>query len=222
MKNLENILDYTFKNNDLLEQALTHRSLTGDIKKNYERLEFLGDRVLGVAMAHLLYFTFENEPEGALSPRFVNLVRKETVAEVARELKLNDYIKSNPPALSFNENVLCDVMEAVIGAICLDGGFEKAIDFVDKHFKKYIQKSVEPERDHKTVLQEFSHKYFGLPPVYETLKKEGSEHEPLFYVRASVNNGLSASAVGKSKKIAEQAAAAELLKILEEKHGGKS
>jgi len=219
MKSLEDILEYTFQNKALLEQALTHSSMTGDVKKNYERLEFLGDRVLGVSMAHLLYFTFQNEPEGFLSPRFVKLVRKETVAEVALELKLNNYIKANPQALLVNENVLCDVMEAVIGAICLDGGFETAIAFVDKHFKKHIEQSAEPERDHKTILQELAHQIKAGVPVYEVLKKEGSEHEPVFYIQVCLEGQGTAVGVGKNKKIAEQAAAAELLKILDKRYG---
>ncbi|MBR6327246.1 MAG: ribonuclease III [Alphaproteobacteria bacterium] len=221
MQKLEDILGYTFKNKDLLKQALTHSSISGDVTKNYERLEFLGDRVLGVAMAHLLYFMFSNEPEGALSPRLVKLVRKETVAEVGTELKLNEFIKANPENLATNENVLCDVTEAVIGAVCLDGGFGTAIDFVDRHFKKHIEKSAEPARDDKTVLQEMAHKFLKAHPVYEMLKKEGSEHEPTFYVKVSINNGGSAIGQGKSKKAAEQAAAAELLKILDAKYGKK-
>ncbi|MBP5615479.1 MAG: ribonuclease III [Alphaproteobacteria bacterium] len=221
MQKLEDILGYTFKNKDLLKQALTHSSISGDVGKNYERLEFLGDRVLGVAMAHLLYFTFLTEPEGALSPRLVKLVRKETVAEVGTELKLHEYIKATPENLASNENVLCDVTEAVIGAVCLDGGFETAIDFVDRHFKKHIEKSAEPARDDKTVLQEMAHKFLKAHPVYEMLKKEGSEHEPTFYVKVSINNGGSAIGQGKSKKAAEQAAAAELLKILDAKYGKK-
>lgn len=219
MTELEKNLGYSFKNQALLQQALTHSSLTGDVKKNYERLEFLGDRVLGVSMAHLLYFTFENEPEGFLSPRFVKLVRKETVAEVALELKLNEYIKANPQTLSTNENVLCDVMEAVIGAVCLDGGFETAISFVDRHFKKHIEKSRNPEKDNKTLLQELAHQIKGGAPVYEVIKKEGSEHEPTFYVQVCVEGKGSAVGVGKSKKTAEQEAAAELLKILDKHHG---
>jgi len=219
MADLQEILGYEFKNKALMKQALTHSSVTGDVKKNYERLEFLGDRVLGVSMAHLLYFTFQNEPEGFLSPRFVKLVRKETVAEVARELKLGDYIKANPKSLLTNENVLCDVMEAVIGAICLDGGFETAIAFVDRHFKKHIEKSAEPERDNKTVLQELAHQIKGSAPVYEVIQKEGSEHEPIFHIKVSIEGKGSAVGVGKNKKIAEQAAAAELLKILEKSYG---
>lgn len=218
MDNLEQILGYTFDNKALLVQALTHRSITGDIHRNYERLEFLGDRVLGVSMAHLLYFTFQNEPEGFLSPRFVSLVRKEMVAKVARELQLNKYIKATPKNLTVNENVLCDVMEAVIGAVCLDSGFETAISFVDKHFKKHIEETSEPERDNKTVLQELAH-HLKASPVYEVIKKEGSEHEPVFYVKVTIENHGTAIGTGKSKKLAEQAAASELLKVLGNIHG---
>lgn len=218
MTDLENILGYHFQNKALLKQALTHSSCTGDVKKNYERLEFLGDRVLGVAMAHLLYFTFENDPEGALSPRLVELVRKETVAEVARELKLNLYINAKPKILSQNENVLCDVLEAVIGAICIEAGFETAISFVDKHFKKHIEKSAAPQRDHKTILQEMIHKIKPINPIYEMVKKEGTEHEPIFYIKVSAEDIGTAVGCGKNKKAAEQAAAAELIGILETRY----
>ena len=214
MQKLEDILGYHFKNKALLEQALTHRSQNGHIKKNYERLEFLGDRVLGVSIAHLLYFAFSDEPEGFLSPRFVEVVRKETVATVARELKLNDYIKANPKTLCLNENVLCDVMEAVIGAICIEAGFETAVSFVDKHFKAHIEKTASPQRDDKTVLQEMAHKRQTVP-VYELLKKEGSEHEPVFYIKVYIDKVASAIGCGKSKKQAEQNAAAKLIDILE-------
>ena len=218
-KNLEDILGYHFHNQDLLKQALTHSSLTGNIHKNYERLEFLGDRVLGVSMAHLLYFLFQDDPEGALSPRFVKLVRKETVAEVGRELKLNEFIKAAPQDLSNNENVLCDVTEAVIGAICLDGGFETAIEFVDKHFTTHIQKSAQPERDHKTVLQEEAHKLKAGNPLYTLLKKEGTEHEPLFSIKVIIEGVGSAVGEGKNKKQAEQNAAQKLLELLAKNHG---
>ena len=219
MESLENKIGYAFKNKNLLKQALTHSSMTGDVQKNYERLEFLGDRVLGVSMAHLLYFMFQKEPEGFLSPRFVSLVRKETVAEVALELGLNEFIKANPSSLCLNENVLCDVMEAVIGAICLDSGFETAIKFVDQHFKKHIEKNAAPERDYKTSLQELAHRLKSEPPVYEVIKTEGSAHEPVFYVKCFIKGKATAVGEGKSKKLAEQDSAAQLLKILEDAHG---
>jgi len=219
MEKLENKIGYHFKDKKLLEQALTHSSITTDVQKNYERLEFLGDRVLGVSMAHLLYFTFKKEPEGFLSPRFVSLVRKETVAEVALELGLNAFIKASPKELSTNENVLCDVMEAVIGAVCLDGGFETAIDLVDRHFKKHIEKNAAPARVYKTALQEFAHHIKAGTPVYEVIKKEGSEHDPLFYVKVSVEGKGTAVGEGKSKKLAEQEAAKALLEMLEGANG---
>lgn len=216
---IEDILGYHFQNKALLQQALTHSSVTGNLHRNYERIEFLGDRVLGVAMAHVLYFLFQNDPEGSLSPRYVKLVRKETVAEVGRELKLNLFIQAVPHSLVNNENVLCDVTEAVIGAICLDSGFETAIEFVDKHFKKHIEKSALPERDNKTVLQEVAHQLKAGNPVYTLVKKEGSEHEPIFYIQVSVENLGTAVGTGKNKKQAEQDAAMQLLDVAAKKHG---
>lgn len=218
MCKLEKILGYTFKNKALLKQALTHSSLTTDVSKNYERLEFLGDRVLGVAMAHLLYKTFADEPEGSLSPRYVRLVRKETVAKVAQKLQLNNYIKAENPILKKNVNVLCDVAEAVIGAICLDGGFETAIDFVDRFWQELIGQSDEPLKDHKSALQEKTQQLLGKLPVYEVVFKEGSEHEPCFHIKVSVDN-FTAVGEGQNKKAAQQRAAADLLKKLEEKFG---
>ena len=129
MDKLEQILGYVFKNKALLKQALTHSSITSSVSKNYERLEFVGDRVLGVAMAHLLFKTFPKDAEGNLSPRHTRLVRKETVAEVALKLRLNEYILAEPKDICLNENVLCDVAEAIIGAICMDSDFETAIEF---------------------------------------------------------------------------------------------
>lgn len=217
MEELEKNLGYCFKNKKLLSQALTHRSYSNDITQNYERLEFLGDRVLGVAMAHLLYNLFPSEPEGDLSPRFTRLVRKETVAEVALELGLDKYIKVDNPELCRNENVLCDVAEAVIGAICIEAGFTTAIKFVDKHWRHLINKSSEPVKDNKTLLQEITHHLKLGTPEYHLLKKEGSEHEPYFHIEAVIGK-YSSIGFGKNKKIAEQDAAAKLIAVLEQKH----
>lgn len=217
MEELEKSLGYSFKNKKLLSQALTHRSYSNDITQNYERLEFLGDRVLGVAMAHLLYNLFPNEPEGDLSPRFTRLVRKETVAEVALGLGLDKYIKAENAELCHNENVLCDVAEAVIGAICIEAGFTTAIEFVDKHWRHLISKSSEPVKDNKTLLQELTHHLKLGTPEYRLLKKEGSEHEPYFHIEAVIGE-YNALGFGKSKKIAEQDAAAKLIAVLEQRH----
>ena len=219
MNKLEEILGYVFKDKSLLKQALTHSSKTGNIAKNYERLEFLGDRVLGVAMAHLLFNLFPNEKEGNLSPRHTRLVRKETVAQVALNLRLNDYINAEPKEICFNENVLCDVAEAVIGAICIDSNFETAINFVERNWKALINQSAKPQRDNKTVLQELAHRLKSDNPTYEMLRKEGSEHEPYFFVKVKVKTIGEAIGSGKNKKLAEQDAALRLIKKYEEHHG---
>ena len=219
MDKLEEILGYIFKDKSLLKQALTHSSKTGNIAKNYERLEFFGDRVLGVAMAHLLFNLFPNEKEGNLSPRHTRLVRKETVAQVALNLRLNDYINAEPKEICFNENVLCDVAEAVIGAICIDSNFETAINFVERNWKALINQSAKPQRDNKTVLQELAHRLKSDNPTYEMLRKEGSEHEPYFFVKVKVKTIGEAIGSGKNKKLAEQDAALRLIKKYEEHHG---
>lgn len=211
MNKLEEILGYNFKDPQLLQQALTHSSCTGNVHRNYERLEFLGDRVLGVAIAHLLYQTFPADPEGSLSPRFTRLVRTETVAEVARGLCLNEFIRADNKELCSNENVLCDVAEAVIGAICIEAGFETAINVVDTHWKHLIKLNSAPQIDHKTSLQELSHQLKGGNPQYKVVRKDGSEHEPLFHIEALVTGYGSAVGSGKSKKIAEQNAAEKLI-----------
>lgn len=221
MERLEQILGYSFKNKSLLKQAVTHSSITGDISKNYERLEFVGDRVLGMAMAHLLYTMFDKDAEGDLSPRHTRLVRKETVAQVALKLGINKYIKAEPKELSANENVLCDVAEAIIGAICIDANFETAIDFVDRHWKYLINTAQLPLIDNKTHLQELAHKYKADNPRYEMVRKEGSEHEPYFFIKVIVDGLGEAIGSGKNKKLAEQDAAARFIKKLEEDHEHK-
>ena len=211
MEQLQQILKYQFSNKALLCKALTHGSVNSDVAANYERLEFLGDRVLGEAVAHLLYNIFPNEPEGNLSQRFVRLVRKETVSEVALTLKLNEFMKVANDELRDNVNVLCDVCEAVIGAIYIDGGSSAAINFVNNHWRELIDKNVEPPKDAKSKLQEIAHvKGFGVPQ-YKIIGREGNEHEPVFEVEVSLGVGKSISAKGRSKKMAEMAAATAML-----------
>ena len=155
--NLEQIIGYQFKNKKLLKQALTHSSTTTHTGNNYERLEFLGDRVLGVAIASALYTTFPQEPEGSLSPRHTRLVCKETVSEIAKQLQLDKYMYVANPEIRENENVLCDVCEAVIGAIFIDAGCSEAINFVNQHWQEWLHKGLTPPKDSKTKLQEIAH-----------------------------------------------------------------
>ncbi len=208
------ISGYVFHQPQLLETALTHSSVNPHVAKNYERLEFLGDRVLGVAVAALLYKNFPAEPEGSLSQRLTALVCKETAAEVARKLNLGQLMRVADEEIRHNENVLCDVCEAVIGAICLDGGLDKAVAFVNYHWTELIDKKVAPPKDAKTTLQEFVHT-LGLPaPQYVIVGREGPEHEPLFTVEVRVGEKYCAGGQGHGKKAAEFAAAASLLKRL--------
>ena len=214
-ENLENIIKYHFKNQSLLRQALTHSSHSIKIGENYERLEFLGDRVLGLSIAALLYRAFPDEPEGSLSPRFVRLVCRETVADMARRLQLDKYMIVGAEEIRHNGHILCDVCEALIGAIFIDSNCETAVEFVNKHWKEIIDKNIAPPKDAKTKLQEVaSAKNLGLPQ-YKIESREGSEHEPIFHVSVRLNRGEPTLGQGRSKKLAEQEAAALMLERIE-------
>ncbi len=211
MEELENILQHSFRDKNLLKIALTHSSVNSHVAKNYERLEFLGDRVLGVSVASLLYKIFPSEPEGNLSQRFTALVCKETVAEVARILNLGKFMIVADEDIRENESVLCDVCEAVIGAIYIDGGVDAAINFVNLHWKDLIDKRVAPPKDAKTTLQEVAHvKGFGVPQ-YEIIGRDGPEHAPRFTVRLKVEGAADVLGHGHNKKLAEFDAAAKML-----------
>lgn len=213
MLELQNILQYSFNNEKLLKKAITHTSIDSSVDANYERLEFLGDRVLGMATAALLYKIFPDEPEGNLSRRFVSLVCKETVAEMAVKLQLNKFMKVLSAELRDNVNVLCDVMEAVIGAIYIDGGIDASIEFIEKHWKSLILEQVSPPKDAKTALQEWAH-HQGFPtPKYLLIERTGSEHEPMFVMQVEVGD-KKAKGMGKNKKQAEFMAAKKLLEMV--------
>ena len=155
MQELEEKIGYTFKTPKLLQQALTHSSFTPDIHKNYERLEFLGDRILGVTVADMLCRAFANEPEGSLSQRFVCLVCKETVAEIVRGLGADKYIIARDMSVVSSENVLCDIGEALIAAVYLDSGdITAAQAFVRRCWTPFIDRQSRPHKDFKTRLQE--------------------------------------------------------------------
>ena len=215
MKKLEQNLGYKFNNLNLLTQALTHSSLTADIHRNYERLEFLGDRILGLTVADMLCHTFKDEPEGSLAQRFVGLVCKETVADVARSLDVPRYINAANTDVCLKDNVLCDVGEALIAAIYLDSNsLETAMDFVRRQWLPHIDRKSQPKKDYKTLLQEKA-AILKLPaPVYEVVAKSGLEHEPIFMVQATLGENYIAQGQGTSKKHAEQEAAAAMLKQL--------
>lgn len=218
---LENILGYTFKNKNLLKQALTHSSVTSHVGSNYERLEFLGDRVLGVAVAAALFKTFPQEPEGSLSQRHTRLVCKETVSAMAKTLHMDKYMTVANEEIRDNENVLCDVCEAVIGAIYIDSGCEEALNFVTKNWQPLLHKDLTPPKDFKTRLQELSHAHGNKIPEYNLVSRSGSEHEPTFIMSVTVAPFSPVIGEGHNKKQAEQNAAARMIKILEQHYGKK-
>lgn len=221
MKKLQQKLGYTFKNKKLLTQALTHSSLTADIHRNYERLEFLGDRILGLTVADMLCHTFDDEPEGSLAQRFVVLVCKEMVADIMRELDVPKSVNAANADVSNKDNVLCDVGEALIAAVYLDSGsLDTAMDVVRRLWQPHIDKKSQPKKDYKTMLQEKA-ALLKLPtPVYEVIAKSGLEHEPIFMVQASLGKEYATHGQGPSKKHAEQEAAAAMLNKLGQPNAG--
>jgi len=220
LERLEDVLGHNFKDGALPRLALTHRSTTaGRNDHGYERLEFLGDRVLGLIVAQMLYERFPNEPEGKLSVRQSALVRKETLAELAHELGLGAFIilsaGEEESGTRDSPSVLADVTEALIGALYLDGGIRPAKAFVTRHWAGRMEAHRTPPRDAKTRLQEWALAR-GLPlPNYRTLSQEGPAHEPEITVTLTVAGQEPAIGRAGSKRAAQQRAAEALLARLE-------
>ncbi len=208
MKNLK----YTFKNNDLLKLALTQSGV--DATHNNERLEFIGDRVLGLSVADLLYNMYPNETEGELARRHAVLVSTETLANVARQIGLDSQIRHGHMTAGRLDHILADATEAVFGAIYLDGGFSAVKEIITGIWYDLASANTTAPKDPKTALQEYVQQYdSGNLPVYEFLETTGASHNPLFNVRVSAM-GKSANGSGTSKKAATIAAAEQLLKTL--------
>jgi ribonuclease-3 len=218
LKLAEERLGHVFKDAALLDSALTHVS---SLKPNshraesYQRLEFLGDHVLGLVVSDLLYRTFPNADEGELSKRLADLVRKETCADIARSIGLGDVIKVGGGNAATGEKlrraVLGDVCEAVIGAVYLDGGHGAAADLVRRLWSGRLSKPMRALRDAKTVLQEWAQGR-GLPaPSYREVERSGPHHSPQFRVAVELPGMEAAEGVGGSKRAAEKAAASAML-----------
>jgi ribonuclease-3 len=219
---LETRLGHRFGDRRRLDRALTHRSLSAPDTPSYERLEFLGDRVLGFIIADALLKRFPDEPEGHLSRRLNALVRRETLADVARELSIGPEIRFGPSEEALgaeNPALLADVCEAIIAAIYRDAGIEAARAFVLRHWESRFDSAANPPRDPKSALQEWSMaRALGLP-VYEEVARGGPDHAPVFTVRVSIGDLGAAEGKGRAKRAAEQTAAADLLKRLKNEHG---
>lgn len=206
------ILNYTFKNEHLLDLALTQSG--ADAANNNERLEFIGDRVLGLTVASMLYDMFPTESEGELARRHAMLVSTETLASVAEQFGLAKYVRHGHITGGRIRHVLADAMEAIFGAIFLDGGFDTARGVIVAIWRDLAAADVNPPKDPKTALQEYVQKAAaGGLPKYEYLTPVGASHSPVFGVRVSAM-GKSAVGHGISKKAASIAAADALLKIL--------
>lgn len=205
-------LNYTFKNPKLLELALTQSG--ADAEHNNERLEFIGDRVLGLSVAVLLYEMFPNEHEGELARRHAVLVSTETLAQVAHSLEIDKHVRHGHMTAGRSQHMYADAMEAVLGAIFLDGGFEAVRKLIVDNWHELAAADIKAPKDAKTALQELVQKSdSGALPVYEYLEPTGASHKPVFNVRVSAM-GHTANGSGASKKAASIAAAEELLKIL--------
>ena len=206
--NLEKKLNISFKNKKLLEKALTHKSY--DNLNNNEKIEFLGDRVLGLVVAKKLLEIYPNEKEGVLDKKFASLVNKNTCLEIAKNLELHKYIliyKTKKRNISIEDKVVADACEALIGSIYLDKGFTVVEKVILNLWKEHIDKSVVTQIDAKTKLQELSLKKFKKLPIYKTISNTGPRHKPIFKVGVKLINTKFYTSEGKSKKEAEQNAA---------------
>ncbi|WP_265515598.1 ribonuclease III [Nitratireductor luteus] len=205
----------TFRQNGLLLEALTHASARGAKGSDYQRLEFLGDRVLGLVVAEMLYHAFPDAPEGELSVRLNALVNAETLAEVTDELALDEliHIGSDLKALAVRKqvNLRSDVMESLIAVIYLQDGLEAARSFIHANWEKRSRKPLAARQDPKTALQEWAHQVSGATPDYAVESREGPDHDPVFTVVVSIKGYGVGRGKGRSKREAEQVAATEIL-----------
>jgi len=207
------LLKVNFKDNSLIEAALTHKS--ANQKKNNEKLEFLGDRVLGLVLSKKLFDLYPDENEGVLDKRFAILVKRKTCSEIAWDLGLQNFIITGNKKIKISKNdekILSDCCEAVIGAIFIDSGFDFVRKFILTAWKEKLDKSDVTVLDSKTKLQEYSLKKFKRLPVYKTIDSIGPKHSPVYKISVSIVNSKTFIGTGHSKQEAEQNGANKLIK----------
>ena len=214
-KDLESKINYKFNSKELLKTCLTHKSFNEDI--NNEKLEFLGDRVLGLVISKNLLSKYPNEKEGIIDKKYANLVNKKTCAEIANTIGLkkfmllgSNYIKND----NKHEKISGDCLEALIGAIFLDSSIKNAEKFILNYWKSSLMQSDLTIIDSKTKLQEYSLKKYKELPTYTLLKTSGPHHKPVFKVTVKTLNSKKVTGTGSSKKEAQQNAAKILVKDL--------
>jgi len=220
LQKLEKNIGHSFADRNILQQALCHSSYTG-AKASYERLEFLGDRVLGLLLADHFYTAFPDDDEGALSLRLHGEARMSTLADVARALNLADYIQSQAGLdIAGNDGVMADVVESIMAAIYLDAGLDAAKTFLERHWPLNSNTVTRHEKDPKSCLQEWSlQRGLGLPQ-YRQVSKIGPDHAPQMTYEVKIEGYDAISAKAGSRKIAEQTAAAILMKKVRERTCG--
>ena len=208
----EKRLKIKFKNKSLMVTALTHKS--ANQKSNNEKLEFLGDRVIGLVLSKKLFDLYPNESEGILDKKFANLVKQKTCCDIAWLIGIQDHIIiGNKKKINKNdEKILCDCCEALIGAIYIDRGFDFVKNYILKIWKKYIDKSDITILDSKTKLQEYSLKSYKKLPYYHLISTIGPRHNPIYKISVSIVDSKQYIGVGNSKQEAEQDGASKLLK----------
>ena len=215
INNFAKKINIKVKNIALLKNALTHKS--ADKKSNNEKLEFLGDRVLGLVISTKLYDLYPGETEGVLDKRFAKLVNRNTCATVAWSTGIKDFIilgdRKKKITIS-DEKILSDACEALLGAIYIDKGFDYASKLILNLWDNEIKKSTKTILDSKTELQEYSLKKYKKLPVYKVISFKGPKHNPIFKISVSIKNSKSYFGIGNSKKEAQQGAAKNLLKFI--------
>ncbi len=214
-KALEDLIGYVFTDKDRLDRAITHASARPGKGSNYERLEFLGDRVLGLCVAEMLFRTFREAKEGELSVRLNQLVSAESCAAVSDDLGLHRFIRTGADVKKLTGkamlNVRADVVESLIAAIYLDGGLEAARGFILANWQGRAERAEGARRDAKTELQEWAHARFGLTPNYRVDERSGPDHDPRFTVTVEIKGVAPETGIDRSKRAAEQVAATKIL-----------
>ena len=216
---LEKKINYKFKNIALLEEATTHSSFQKNNlkikKKNYERLEFLGDRVLGLVLSEYVFITFPKAKEGVLDNYFQKFANQENLFNYAKKINLPTFLKTQKgDNLENNKSILSDVVEAIIGAIYIDTGLNNCKTFIINNIIEKDSIDSKPLKHPKSVLQEYCLDQYKTLPQYSVLNKSGNEHQPTYEVSVSIKNHDVVSATGTNVKKAEEAAATKLLSIL--------
>ena len=217
--NFEKIIDYKFKNESLLLEALTHSSSTevksNENKKNYERLEFLGDRVLGLVLAEYFFKLFPDSNEGFLNDYFQKYANQDFLSKFAKTIQISKFIKTQKgDDLDNNKSILSDVVESLIGAIYLDSGIDECRKFIVNNMLKVVSETDYPLKHSKSLLQEFCLNKFKKLPEYSMVEKTGPDHMPVFTVSVNINEKNTMLAKGSNLKNAEENAASKLLALL--------